>query len=230
MFIRGLTMIAAVAAVSHIAAQTQPAFDAASVKPVDPGDRVNSYTRSNEFMGSLQALIRYAYGVEDYRIAGGPKWLEGDKFSVVYKPSGPQANLMLRALLAERFKLAVHTETKELPVYALRVAKNGPKMEKADKPGGTSSGGAMIRGTMDMSTFVSYLSSTLGRRVMDETELTGPYTLSLKWTPDDQPTPASDGAPSLVTAIQEQLGLRLESTKGPVEILVIDHAEKPSAN
>ena len=180
-------------------------------------------------MGSLQALIRFAYGIEDYRISGGPKWIDADKFDVVYKPSGSQAGLMLRGLLAERFKLAIHMETKQLPVYALIVAKGGQKMEKADKPGGTSSGGAMIKGTMEMSTLVSYLSSTLGRRVNDQTGLTGAYKLSLKWTPDDKPR-TDNGPPALVTAIQEQLGLRLESTKGPVEILVIDHAEKPMEN
>src|ERR1700691_214642 len=115
MTLRSLLLITAVAIAS---AQTQPAFEAASVKAIDPGDRVGSYSRYNEYMGSLQALIRWAYGIEDYRISGGPKWIDADKFDVVYKPSGPQASLMLRGLLADRFKLAVHTETKQLPVYA----------------------------------------------------------------------------------------------------------------
>jgi uncharacterized protein (TIGR03435 family) len=88
----------------------------------------------------------------------------------------------------------------------------------------------MIRGTMEMSLLASYLSSITGRRVIDQTGLTGPYTFSLKWTPDDRPATGDTSAPSLVTAIQEQLGLKLESTKGPVEILVIDHAEKPTEN
>jgi len=84
MSIRSMLLIAAAAITS---AQTQPAFEAASVKPIDAGDNVTSYTRSNEFMGSLQALIRFAYGIEDYRISGGPKWLDADKFRVIYKPS-----------------------------------------------------------------------------------------------------------------------------------------------
>ncbi len=88
----------------------------------------------------------------------------------------------------------------------------------------------MIRGTMDMSVLTSYLSSILGRGVTDQTGLKGSSKFSLKWTPDDQPAPATGSAPSLFTAIQEQLGLKLESTKGPVDILVIDHAEKPTAN
>ncbi len=219
-----------IATVAIASAQTQPAFDAASVKAIDPGDNRTSYSSHNEFMGSLQSLIWFAYGVEDYRISGGPKWLTTDKFDVIYKPSGPQAKLMLRTLLAERFKLAVHTETRQMPVYALVVAKGGPKMEKADAPGGSGGGPAMIQGTMEMSTLAdNYLSSTLRRRVIDQTGLTGAYKLSLKWTPDDK-TVTDNSPPSLFTAIQEQLGLRLESTKGPVEILVIDHAEKPTEN
>lgn len=227
MIVRSVLLIATLAIAS---AQTQRSFEAASVKPIDPGDRVGSYSRYNEYMGSLQALIRFAYEVEDYRISGVPKWLDDDKFDVIYKPSGPQANLMLRTLLADRFKLAVHTETRQLPVYELVVAKGGQKMEKADRPTGFGSGGAMIKGTMEMSTLVSCLSSTLGRRVIDQTGLTGAYTLSLKWTPDDRAATGDNSPPSLVTAIQEQLGLRLESTKGPVDILVIDHAEKPTEN
>ena len=223
-------LLIAVAAVSSICAQTPPSFDAASVKPIVPKDGADSRTSYGEFMGSLRFLIRAAYGLDDYRIAGGPKWIDNDKFSVVYKPVGPQANLMLRSLLADRFKLATHMETKELPIYALTVAKGGPRMEKADKPGGTSAGGGMIGGTMEMSLLTSYLSSTLGRGVIDRTELKGPYTFSLKWTPEDRPATGDTSAPSLVTAIQEQLGLKLESTKGPVEILVVDRAEKPTEN
>ena len=227
---RSSLLIAAFAAVSSVHAQTPPSFDVASVKPVVPKDGAASRTSYGEFMGSLQFLIRAAYGLDDYRIAGGPKWIDNDKFSVVYKPVGPQASLMLRALLADRFKLASHMETRELPIYALTVVKGGPKMEKADQPGGTSAGGAMIRGTMDMSVLSSYLSSILGRGVTDQTGLKGAWKFSLKWTPDDQPAAATGNAPSLFTAIQEQLGLKLESTKGPVEVLVIDHAEKPTEN
>jgi uncharacterized protein (TIGR03435 family) len=228
MSFRSLVLTAAVAVAF---AQTQPAFEAASVKPTDPKDGSVSRTSSNEFMGSLQALIRFAYGVEDYRISGGPKWMDADKFSVVYKPSGPQANLMLRTLLADRFKLSVHTETRRLPVYSLVIAKGGPKMDKATDLSRASSaaGPAMIRGTMDMKNLVSYLSSVLGRKVADATGLDGSYVLSLKWTPDDQPI-TDKSPPSLPTAIQEQLGLRLEAAKGPVEILVVDHAEKPAEN
>jgi uncharacterized protein (TIGR03435 family) len=168
MTLRSVLLIASLATAS---AQTRLAFDAASVKVANPAEGMGSYTKYGEVMGSLQSLIRFAYGLEDYRISGGPKWLDADKFSIIYKPVTPQANLMMRTLLAERFKLAVHTETKELPVYTLVVAKNGPKLEKGTDLTRASSGGSgMIRGTMEMSTFVSYLSSTLGRRVIDKTE------------------------------------------------------------
>ena len=211
-------------------AQTQPAFEVASVKPANPTDGAISRRNYGEFMGNLHFLISAAYGVDDYRITGGPKWLDADKFSVNYKPVGPQAALMLRTLLADRFKLAVHMETKELPIYSLVVAKTGPKMEKADKPVSTGSGAGKFSGTMEMSTLVSYLSSIVGRGVVDNTGLKGAYTFTLKWTPDDRPASGSDSPPSLPTAIQEQLGLKLESKKGSVDILVIDHAEKPSEN
>lgn len=229
MSLRSLLLIATIALAS---AQTQPAFDAASVKPVAPDGSTVSYSRSNEFMGSLQALIRFAYGVEDYRISGGPKWLDGDRFRVVFTPPGPQANLMLRTLLADRFKLAIHTETRQLPVYSLVIAKSGPKIEKTTDPkrSSTSMCPGMIRGIMAMPDLASYLSSALGRKVTDQTGLAGDYTLSLKWTPDDCHVSGDNNLPSLVTAIQEQLGLRLEATNGPVDIFVIDHAEKPTEN
>ncbi len=221
--------LAVLAATFALHAQTNPSFDAASVKPIDPRDGTSSSSNAGEYIGSLQSLIRFAWGIEDYRITGGPKWLDTDKFAVVYRPIGPKANLMLRTLLAERFKLTVHMETKELPVCTLVVAKNGPKMEQTAQPGGTAGGRGMIRGTMDMAQLTSALASTLDRQVVDKTGLTGLWKLSIKWTPDNQPAADTTG-PSLVTAIQEQLGLRLESTKGPVEILAIDHAEKPTAN
>jgi uncharacterized protein (TIGR03435 family) len=232
---RTVLALTAIGLASLIPAQTRPAFEVASVKPADPGTGVGSWTQSSlgefSFIGSLHSLIKKAYDVEDFRISGEPKWLDADMFRIDAKPGGAQANLMLQTLLADRFKLAVRHETKELPVYALVVGKYGPKLEK-DETGtsGMASGRGMLRGTMDIAALASSLSTTLGRQVVDKTDLKGPYRFSLKWTPDDEPAPATGNAPSLVTAIQEQLGLKLESTKGLVDVLVIDHAEKPSAN
>ena len=173
---------------------------------------------------------------------------------------------MLQALLANRFKLAVHRETKDLPGYALVVAKNGPKLHDA-KPGdtypngikgpdGQPGQGLMIMGGLggpltgqgiNIENLVRVLSQQLGRTILDETGLTGKYDFTLKWTPDDRAgpisaanqgggsrsddAPSSDSSgPSIFTAIQEQLGLKLESRKVPVEMLVIDHVEAPSEN
>jgi uncharacterized protein (TIGR03435 family) len=171
---------------------------------------------------------------------------------------------MTQALLADRFKLSIHRETKELPVYALVVAKNGPKLQEA-KPDATYSNGlkgpdgVARKGVMRMglgevtgqglsiSSFARLLSQQLGRTVIDKTGLTANYDFTLHWTPEegegqlfkgtglapqgaDSAAPAESSGPSLFSAIQEQLGLKLESQKGPVEIIVIDHVEKPSQN
>jgi uncharacterized protein (TIGR03435 family) len=170
---------------------------------------------------------------------------------------------MLQALLADRFKLSIHRETKELPVYALVAAKNGPKLQeaKADAtypngikgPDGVARGGMMRIGGgevtgqgLPIANLTRMLSQQLGRTVIDKTGLTGKYDFTLQWTPDESqgpmfkgadgappggnPAPPESSGPSLFTAIQEQLGLKLESQKGPVEIIVIDHVEKPSQN
>jgi uncharacterized protein (TIGR03435 family) len=154
---------------------------------------------------------------------------------------------MVQAMLVERFGLAYHRETKEMPVYALVVGKNGPKL--ADSLPDTQISNMIGRGTLEsrhikMSDLAKILAIPLGRSVVDKTGLTGDYDFTMKWTPDlgesmkpkglpegppaEAPQP-SDG-PSLFTAIQEQLGLKLEGQKGPVETFVIDRAEKPSEN
>lgn len=264
-------------------AANDPVYDVASIKPNKSGtDMVrlmfspDGLTATN---GTVQMLIHAAYGVEDNQISGEPGWLNSDHYDIeakmdsatadaLHKLSEDQRRLerqrMLQALLADRFKLAIHRETKELPVYALVVAKNGPKLQEA-KPGDTYPNGIkgpdgvaragfmrMGRGELTgqglpMSSLVRLLTQQLGRTVMDKTDLTGKYDFTLKWTPDESqgamlkgpdggqpgaasaPPPDSSG-PSIFTALQEQLGLKLESQKGQVEILVIDHVEKPSEN
>jgi uncharacterized protein (TIGR03435 family) len=159
---------------------------------------------------------------------------------------------MLQALLAERCKMMTHRETKDLPVFSLVIAKNGPKLVEANPDEitsiSTSRNGAseLITGkARSIADLARWLSVSLGCPVLDMTGLTGKYDFKLEWTPDDAPTqPSAGGAasnppppasvdssgPSLFTAIQEQLGLKLESGKGPVEIIVIDHIERPSGN
>jgi bla regulator protein blaR1 len=258
-------------------------YEVASIRPDKSGDpRFQIDSTPNGFTANttLQSLIRLAYGVEDNQISGAPKWVNSDKYKIEAKMDGataaeldklsddqsePARRRMLQALLEDRFKLMLHRETKELPVYSLVVAKDGPKLQEA-KPGEPDGDGRtgpdgrpavgghflrMGRGQLNghslgMKEIVRSLSEQLGRTVVDRTGLTGNYDFSLQWTPDEgQPSafkepvggqgpastpPADSSGPTIFTAIQEQLGLKLESQKGPVEILIIDHAEKPSAN
>jgi bla regulator protein BlaR1 len=256
-------------------------FESASIKPHKSSGAVEmsrvsftpyGFTATNV---TLQTLIRDVYRVQASQIVGPPDLLNSDKYDIDARmeksvsdelrkldpmQSLPERQRMLQALLADRFKLTVHHETKELPVYALIIAENGAKLQQA-KPGDTYANGIkgpnghpggpgnvrMGRGTLtgqalSMADFVRALSDQLGRPVLDKTGLTGRYDLNLQWTPDDSQVPMfkATGTPSasqsaasgssLFTTMQDQLGLKLESQDSPVEILVIDHVEKPSEN
>lgn len=247
-------------------ATAPPTFEVASVKPNKSGSTGSHSGFSNDrFLAtnvSLGSLIQYtAYDVSASRIVGGPSWLNSEMFDIDAKIDGPtlehlktfdrvQARLekheIVQRMLADRFKLSVHWETRELPVYALVVAKNGPRLTATKQPDkgidADWSNGTITAKQVSIQdlaeTLTQVLSRELGRVVIDRSGLTGRYDFTLKWTPDDgAAAPASDGAqapvdtgPSVFTAIQEQLGLKLESTKGPVKVLVIDHAEIPSAD
>lgn len=149
------------------------------------------------------------------------------------KPESPasedQLKLMLQTLLADRFRLVLHRETKQLPVYELIVAKGGPKLKESAEDASTflhTDAKSITAAKVAMPMFVKLLSQQMGRSVLDKTGLSENYDFKLEWTPDE----ANGDGPSIFTAIQEQLGLKLEPSKGPVEVLVIDHAEKPSEN
>jgi len=246
-----------------------PAFEVASIKLNKSGSGSShsdfDHGRFTAINVRVKSLIQYeAYGITGAQIAGGPGWLDSEAFDISAKVDDATAEQMktldrdkrrqlirqlFQQLLAERFKLAVHWETKELPVYALVVAKSGPRLTKSkDADGGTSvssgSGGGTsmtARGvtmTRLAQTLTQSSSRDLGRIVIDKTGLEGTYDLALQWTPEDRSAAAiniandntSAQAASIFTALQEQLGLKLESTKGPVETLVIDHVEQPSEN
>ncbi len=235
---------------------------------------------------TLRMLIRTAYEVNDNQIFGLPNWLNSEKYDIearmdssvtdgLQKISEDQRRVekrrMLQALLADRFKLMLHRETKQLGMYALVIAKNGPKLQEA-KPDDTypkgmkddgrplgagvfrlgryaGGRGELVGQGLPMATLVRLLSEKiLNRSVLDNTGLTGSYDFTLQWTiadesqgpmfkgagEDQQGTgstnPPESSGPSLFTAIQEQLGLKLESQKGSGQVLVIDHVEKPSEN
>jgi uncharacterized protein (TIGR03435 family) len=291
-------------------------FDVASVKPAAPS--VNGMIRVRMAGGpgspdpgqinysnvSLKNVLMSAYNVKGYQLSG-PAWLDSERFDIVAKiPKGAtkeQFQQMLQNLLAERFKLKLHRETKELPVYALVIAKTGLKMKESPKedpaasaaaappdagafggaeprmrvgkdgmpqlpPGGPGRGGMMMMnngGKMKMQAnkqkvtqIAEMLANQLGRPVLDQTGLTADYDFALEYAPDEMmrggpgmmapPAPAPDGGgggggaapsasegggPTVMTALQEQLGLKLESKKGPIALLVIDSLEKvPTEN
>jgi len=254
-----------------------PVFDVVSVKPnkSDSGmvrimPKPDGYSASNV---SLKMLIQSAYGIREDLVSGAPSWADSARFDIDAKVAGPdvdalkklgqeQRRSMLQPLLADRFKLKIHSETKQLPVYELVLAKGGSKLKEATAgdtygngikgPDGVGRGGMMRFGpgqltaqAVPITSLANILSQQLHRTLIDKTRLTGKYDLELNWTPDQGSDPMFKGAdssqqradaapdasgPSIFTALQEQLGLRLQSTKGPVETLVIDHVEMPSEN
>jgi uncharacterized protein (TIGR03435 family) len=247
------------------AATPTPAFDVVSIHLSNPAkddghhhiynDPSESHFRTANL--SVKDLIQFAYGLPGTQVLGGPAWLDTAMFDIDAK-SDPtvdaqlhalptsearaQKQLMVQALLADRFQLKTHQETRQLPVYALVVAnpKTGPKFKPSEVNGTTIDTGRSrlhIAGSDNtIAILARELAVALGRVVLNHTGLTGRYDLTLRWTPDDAPTPLLNGAPDpsappdIFTAIQEQLGLKLEPTKGPVPVLVIDRIEMPSEN
>jgi uncharacterized protein (TIGR03435 family) len=300
-------------------------FEVASIKPSAPSPNGMFMVRIGASPGgrwtasgiTVGMLIQQAFDVRDYQITGGPSWLNSERYDIEAKADTPNltkemTKVLLQSLLAERFNLKFHRETKDLPIYALVVGKGGHKLHLSDiqpdaqtdaqppdpsKPvqaGGGAGGGSvsvgpggkvvngagggaggavsvgpggkvvdreaparsgsmmrMGRGQLSaqmtpVAGIAAALAQQLGRPVIDKTELKGSYDFDLKWTPDEtqrgpglggmappateSPLPADSSSPSIFTAVQEQLGLKLESSKGPVETLVIDHIEKASGN
>jgi uncharacterized protein (TIGR03435 family) len=221
----------------------QPAFEVASIKPSapdQPGSRMSGDQGRLVLENySLKHCIQDAYGVQGYQISGGPKWLDGDHYDIEGKLSvgtPPNQRLaMLQRLLADRFQLQFHRETRTVPGYAVVIAKGGPKLPKPENPDAPSnwgSGSNMANGrNLTMAGFAQTLSRSLGRPVVDETGYQDKFDFRLRWSADAAP-PSGDAepGPSVFAAIQEQLGLKLEARRVPVEVLVIERAEKPTEN
>jgi uncharacterized protein (TIGR03435 family) len=241
-----------------MAADVDPAFEVATIKPSDPNVPGNwfsvkgrNYTTHNI---SLAGLIESAYGVHAKQIVNGPDWFDKDTYDLNAVPDGEgqpsdkQWNTMMQKLLADRFKLTFHHEQRELPVFTLTVGKDGTKNMAENTSGGPlpslffqgAKGGISLPArNATMKDFTGLLQEVvLDRPVVDQTGLKGRYDFTLKWAPDDSqfgghvPTASDDPSapPSLFTALQEQVGLKLESTRTAVDVLVIDHVEKPSPN
>jgi bla regulator protein blaR1 len=270
-----------------------PSFEVATIKPSTDGKAVPSITTPTESRTmnvTARNLIEQAYHIPwtsglNERVLGGPGWIDNDHYDVEARidesmaatfstmsneQQKEQTSLMMQALLADRFKLKVHFETRQLPIYALAVAKGGPKLaagkespavaerDERQLPGPVPPPNAkdlrkgifvqyrdqeaeMIAKEASLDQLVHWLagySEIGGRTVVDQTRLTGTYDFTLRWTrerltmPTQQSVTSSSEpeAPALFTSLPEQLGLRLISTKGPVEVLVIDHIERPSEN
>jgi len=241
-----------------MAADAKPSFEVATIKPAKPDQGMSFLVNRSGMLNStgttLSFLIKFAYDVHPRQISKGPAWFETEKYDITAKPdvegipSLPQLKMMVQKLLAERFQLSFHRDKKELPVYGLSVAKTGVKMTKDDSnpnslPG---FGGGGVRGlnvrNSTMEEFAGFLqSNVLEQPVVDQTGLAGArYDFLLKWTPDASQTalgggpPAAasdvDAPPDLFAAVTQQLGLKIESTKATVDVLVIDKVEKPSDN
>jgi uncharacterized protein (TIGR03435 family) len=229
--------------------QTPQAFEVASIKLNRSGSldsNINSLPGGRTIVTNetVRNLIRLAFGVKDYQIARAPGWIGAERYDIEAKtaspPGGPKLETeqeLLRALLADRFQLSTHRESKEGNVYLLVVAKGGPKLTRDEATGSaTRTGCGRLTGRrLTMDTVATVLSRQFERDVINRTGLPGKYSFQLDWTPDSGVCPAADGEqatprPSVFTAIQEQLGLKLEPAKGPVETLVIDRVERPSGN
>jgi bla regulator protein BlaR1 len=230
-------------------------FEVASIKPSAPGGRgirvqIAPGGRLDAGNITVKFLIQQAYNVKDFQISGGPGWINSERYDLVAKADGDvgrmeQIRPLIQKLLADRFQLTIHRDTKELPIYALVVGKNGSKLKEsaANGPGPQiRMGRGLINGQgMDMGMLANQLSQAIGRTVLDKTDLKGQYDIKLEFTPEDGPgrgpgdgpeaaPPPDTAGPSIFTALQEQLGLKLESSKGPVQIIVIDRIEKPTEN
>jgi uncharacterized protein (TIGR03435 family) len=242
-------------------ADAKPKFEVATIKPGQPNQPgKNIGFRGREFLArnfNVNDLIALSYGLHAKQIVGAPEWFNSQLFDisgvpdVEGQPSMPQMGMLMENLLAERFGMKFHYEKRELSVFALTVAKGGPKMTVTESSADAGSGfrfrllGALTVSNMTMKEFAKWMQgSVTDRPIVDQTGLKDRYDFTLKWTPDDSQFAAfrstgaipqvnpedPNAAPSLYTAVQEQLGLKLDPVKAQDEVMVIDHVEKPSEN
>jgi uncharacterized protein (TIGR03435 family) len=238
-------MVAAILTAGPARAQSPPQFEVASIRPTAPG--VDSSTSDLLPGGRFHAtnrtvlwLARVAWSVPDEQILGGPAWIRTDGYDIDGKIDSPQPMTpeqlapLLRSLLAERFGLQVHREARQVSGYSLAVEKSGPKLQQHTGSSETAMSNSLAAGKMtltaakiSMATLAGFLGRQLARPVVDGTGIAGEFDLTLDWAPDER---VDSSAPSLFTALREQLGLKLESQRVPVEMVVIDSVARPSEN
>jgi len=191
----------------------------------------------------VTGIIERAYNLKPYQISGGPAWIDSERYDIAAKvdgegaPSMEQVHRMLQTLLEDRFQLRYHSETREMPVYALVVGKNGPKLKESspdtEESFGVTRKNELMQMTVahgNMEQLALQLSSSVERPVINKTGLTGYYDYKLNDLAPAYPTAQDSKGESVFTALQEQLGLKLEPQKGPVIMFLIDHVGKPSEN
>jgi uncharacterized protein (TIGR03435 family) len=253
--LRGETQTSA--AVSEPVQAAQSKLEVVAIKPVKEPDpnHTRDTTQGRRLIvrnTSLRELITMAYELDPKEIEGDPKWLAADEWNIdaeavegVNLNEVQEEETLLQEILADRFRLAFHWEKRTLPVYVLTVTKPRPKLQAADPHEDENSGcpqpGICTFRKRTLSNFAWFMQYVvLDKPVVDKTGIAGEFDFLLKWTPDEsqfsrwgsgiRPSSESASLPSLFTAIQEQLGLKLESVKAPVNVLVIDHVEKPTEN
>jgi bla regulator protein blaR1 len=234
-------------------------FDTVSVKPSNPNSShgtvvdVTPGGTLHAVNATLKDLIETAYDVRSFQIEGAPRWADANEYDVDATPGTHQqgaaasrlgwtnVRFQVQALLKDRFQLQLHPETRIAPIYSPAIAKAGIKSSglsatQSPQRGITAGQGTMLGEAASMTQLAYKLSRLLQRPVVNNTALAGNYDFKLEWTPDLSPS-APDGqpvetslGPSLFSALQQQLGLRLEATKGPMDVIVIDHVDKPSEN
>jgi uncharacterized protein (TIGR03435 family) len=235
-----MKLLVLLTAASAFFPQDEPAFEAASVKvsrTPDLGMSMRGGPGQLEWKNaSLRYLIQLAYGLHNYEYSA-PAWMESVRLDIVARiPAGEKVDRypqMLQTLLAERFKLAVHREVKEVPGLALVVDKKGLRIEPVKAEGSMSNSGPnMVRAkAITMAQFASALANSLGCAVRDMTAVGGVYDINIQWTPDTVTSADPSDLPGSVNAAVQELGLRLQVQKMPVEMLVVDHAERtPTEN
>ncbi len=239
------TAILALTSVCVAYAQTQPSFEATAIHPdtvgASPGTGFDfNGTTLRVTNATVQYLIRSAYRVQADQVVGGPAWLDSDRYDIDAKTGGTekispeQFRAMLQNLLADRFGFRAHRETRQMTAFVLVADKGGTKLREDTEGGGNrlntdrASGKAVLTGTgVSMEQLSGYIGDKLSRVVIDKTELKGVYDFTLEWDPEQAP---GETGPSMFTGLREQLGLRLESQKTPVDVLVIDSVGRPSEN
>jgi uncharacterized protein (TIGR03435 family) len=227
-----------------------PDWEVATVHATDPsnpnGQRVRLTGRHVLLLNTTaEQFMLLGYGVQKSQLAGEPEWAKTERWNVdgvpdvEGEPNWAQIQSLMRKILAERFGLKVHHEQQEMPVYALTVGKSGPKMTpNTSDPDGlmdqqnNSGSGRDVENLKNASMvdLAVILQFRIGRPVVDQTGLKGRYDFKLQWTTDESQTTAPDAPPGIFTAIQEQIGLKLDAVKAPADVLVVDAVERPGAN